>query len=268
MALSDFVAPVSSGVQDYVGGFVVTAEDLGTPEPEDQDNPEPYPFANAAELLQRCRESGKSIAEVMLANELTRHSEDEVRSSLLHVWAVMKECVENGCNRTEETLPGGLQARRRAPGLLRPCCHDVPVTTAARETFDRYTKGPVFVQSGSDPFLAWEDLRRSANRRSIVAYDLATRRTRELVPEGMISSYTLVEGDSVIVYNEDVTKKTDYDVIFGTENRMMARTQAGGTPRVLLPSLKSTSVVWTEDGRRAHQLAEAVETALGLHDRP
>jgi L-serine dehydratase len=101
------------------GGFVVTAEDLGTPEPEDQDNPEPYPFANAAELLQRCRESGKSIAEVMLANELTRHSEDEVRSSLLHVWAVMKECVENGCNRTEETLPGGLQARRRAPGLLR-----------------------------------------------------------------------------------------------------------------------------------------------------
>jgi L-serine dehydratase len=101
------------------GGFVVTAEDLGQPEPEDQESPEPYPFANAAELLQRCRESGKSIAEVMLANELTRHSEDEVRSSLLQVWAVMKECVENGCNRTEETLPGGLQARRRAPGLLR-----------------------------------------------------------------------------------------------------------------------------------------------------
>jgi L-serine dehydratase len=101
------------------GGFVVTAEDLGRPEPEDQERPEPYPFANAAELLQRCRESGKSIAEVMLANELTRHSEDEVRSSLLRVWAVMKECVENGCNRTEETLPGGLQARRRAPGLLR-----------------------------------------------------------------------------------------------------------------------------------------------------
>jgi L-serine dehydratase len=101
------------------GGFVVTAEDLGKPEPGDQEHPEPYPFANAAELLQRCRESGKSIAQVMLANELTRHSEDEVRSSLLRVWAVMKECVENGCHRTEETLPGGLQARRRAPGLLR-----------------------------------------------------------------------------------------------------------------------------------------------------
>ena len=101
------------------GGFVVTAEDLAHPVAEAPEVPEPYPFANAAELLQRCRESGRSIAEVMLANELTRHSEEEVRSTLLHVWSVMQECVENGCSRTEETLPGGLQARRRAPGLRR-----------------------------------------------------------------------------------------------------------------------------------------------------
>ena len=120
---------------------------------------------------------------------------------------------------------------------------------AARERFDRYTRGPVFVQSSNDPFLAWDDLRRSANRRSVVAYDLATRRTRELIPDGMVSTYTLVAGDSVIVYNEDVTAKTDYDVIFGTENRMVAR-QGSGAPRTLLPSLKSTTVVWTEDGRR------------------
>ena len=119
-----------------------------------------------------------------------------------------------------------------------------------REQFDRYTKGPIFVQSSSDPFLAWDELRRSASRRSVVAYDLATRRTRELIPEGLISAYTLVAGDSVIVYNEDVTAKTDYDVIFGTENRMMARTQNSASPRMLLPSLKSTQVVWTEDGRR------------------
>jgi dipeptidyl aminopeptidase/acylaminoacyl peptidase len=121
---------------------------------------------------------------------------------------------------------------------------------STREQFDRYTKGPVFVQSSSDPFLAWDDLRRSASRRSVAAYDVATRRVREIIPEGMISSYTLVAGDSVIVYNEDVTAKTDYDVIFGTENRLMARASGTGTPRTLLPSLKSTSMVWTEDGRR------------------
>ena len=120
---------------------------------------------------------------------------------------------------------------------------------SVRDQFERYTKGPVFVQSSNDPFLAWDDLRRSANRRSVVAYDVATRRTREVIPEGMIASYTLVSGDSVIVYSEDVTTKTDYDVIFGTENRLMAR-QGTAAPRMLLPSLKSTQVVWTEDGRR------------------
>jgi dipeptidyl aminopeptidase/acylaminoacyl peptidase len=117
-----------------------------------------------------------------------------------------------------------------------------------REQFERYTKGPVFVQSSSEPFLAWDDIRRSANRRSVVAYDLATRRTRELLPETRISSYTLVSGDSVVLYNEDITAKTDYDVIFGTENRLMALGQ-GAAPRVLVPSLKNTTVVWTDDGR-------------------
>src|SRR5215207_1447242 len=122
---------------------------------------------------------------------------------------------------------------------------------SVREQFDRYTKGPVFVQSSSDPFLAWDDMRRSASRRSVVAYDVATRRTRELIPEALISSYTLIAGDSVIAYSEDITSKTDYDVIFGTENRLVARGQ-GATPatRTIVPSLKGTTVVWTEDGRR------------------
>ena len=128
--------------------------------------------------------------------------------------------------------------------------HKAEWKRATRETFDRYTKGPVFVQSSSDPFLAWDGLRRAAGRRSVVAYDVAARRTRELIPEGMISSYTLVAGDSVVVYNEDITPKTDYDVIFGTETRMIARTQASGSTRTLVPSLKSTTVVWTENGRR------------------
>jgi len=119
-----------------------------------------------------------------------------------------------------------------------------------RERFDRYTKGPVFVQSSNDPFLAWDDLRRSASRRSVVAYDLGARKTRELIPEGMVASYTLVARDSVIVYSEDITTRTDYDVIFGTENRLVARGRGTSTPRTILPSLKSTTVIWTEDGHR------------------
>jgi L-serine dehydratase len=53
----------------------------------------------------------------MLANELCWRTEEELRTALLHIWDVMQQCVENGCTRTEHTLPGGLKVRRRAPEL-------------------------------------------------------------------------------------------------------------------------------------------------------
>lgn len=99
------------------GGFVVTAEELGKP-PAPDGAPEPLPFADAEGLLRRCGEAETSIAGVMLANELARREESELRDGLLEIWAVMRECVDNGCRRTEQILPGGLNVRRRAPELL------------------------------------------------------------------------------------------------------------------------------------------------------
>ncbi|TFI50352.1 L-serine ammonia-lyase, partial [Micrococcus endophyticus] len=58
-----------------------------------------------------------SIAELMLANEATRHDPGELRTQLLAIWDVMQECVHNGVTRTEPILPGGLKVRRRAPAL-------------------------------------------------------------------------------------------------------------------------------------------------------
>lgn len=99
------------------GGFVVEGE----PEADDplvDDTPGlPYPFSTAEELLQHCRREGASIAQIMLANELTWRSEEEVRRELLYIWQVMRECVENGCTRRETILPGGLKVKRRAPAL-------------------------------------------------------------------------------------------------------------------------------------------------------
>ncbi|MGI5238038.1 L-serine ammonia-lyase [Dactylosporangium sp. CA-139066] len=76
-----------------------------------------FPFGTGAELLAHCE--GRSIADVMLANELSWRSEPEVRAGLLHIWSVMQECVTRGCTRPEGVLPGGLKVRRRAPALLR-----------------------------------------------------------------------------------------------------------------------------------------------------
>ena len=99
------------------GGFVVDEAASGSDRVVEDATEVRYPFGTARELLDRCAESGLSIAEVMMANELSWRSRDQVRTQLLHLWAVMQDCVESGCTRTETTLPGGLKVSRRAPEL-------------------------------------------------------------------------------------------------------------------------------------------------------
>ncbi|MFC7596541.1 L-serine ammonia-lyase [Terrabacter sp. GCM10028922] len=99
------------------GGFVVDEQASGSDRVVEDSTEVRYPFSTGRELLDRCRESGLSIAEVMMANELSWRTHEQVRTQLLHLWDVMQECVESGCTRTETTLPGGLKVRRRAPEL-------------------------------------------------------------------------------------------------------------------------------------------------------
>jgi dipeptidyl aminopeptidase/acylaminoacyl peptidase len=133
--------------------------------------------------------------------------------------------------------------------------HTLAWRKATQDSFAVMTAGPVFVQSSENPFLTWDALRRTGNVRSIVAYDVASSKTIELLPETMVASWDVSDDGSTLTYSEDITKKTDYDVIFGSENKLMARAAAcAGTAescaraRVLLPSLKGTTVVWSEDG--------------------
>jgi L-serine dehydratase len=91
-----------------------------------------YPFTTGAELLARCEETGLPISGVMLANEQAWRSEDEVRAGLLHIWAVMQECVQNGWTTKETVLPGGLKVRRRAPELYARLCSEQFTTDPLR----------------------------------------------------------------------------------------------------------------------------------------
>jgi dipeptidyl aminopeptidase/acylaminoacyl peptidase len=118
----------------------------------------------------------------------------------------------------------------------------------ARETFATMTGGPVFVQSSLDPFLAWDDVRRMGNIRSIVALDVKTNEFRDLVPEAMVANYTLAEDGSGVAYNRDIQKKTDYDS-FGSESALHLRTAKDGADRVLYATTKGMQVVWAEDGK-------------------
>ncbi|WP_105189945.1 L-serine ammonia-lyase [Pseudoalteromonas sp. T1lg48] len=102
------------------GGFIVSDEDFDKEKQAALDireqNPAPYPFDSAQELLELCKESGLSVSSLMMANEKTLRSESDIRDELFHIWEVMKACTERGM-RTEGILPGGLKVRRRAPSL-------------------------------------------------------------------------------------------------------------------------------------------------------
>jgi L-serine dehydratase len=83
----------------------------------------PYPFESAAGLLDQCTESGLPVSGVMLANEGSRRTAGQVRAGLLGIWAVMRQCVDNGCA-SPGVLPGGLKVPRRAPELYRQLLAD------------------------------------------------------------------------------------------------------------------------------------------------
>lgn len=100
------------------GGFVVDeASAMADALPVDDDAPVvPYPFTSGVQLLAHCEATGMSISQIMMENEKTWRTEQEVRQELLHMWQVMKDCVTLGCH-TEGILPGGLNVKRRAANL-------------------------------------------------------------------------------------------------------------------------------------------------------
>lgn len=97
------------------GGFVVSVGEPNLQVIAAADKV-PYSFKSGDELLAMCAETGFSIAQVMMQNELTWRTETEVKQQLLHIWQVMQGCVQRGC-RASDPLPGPFHVQRRAPAL-------------------------------------------------------------------------------------------------------------------------------------------------------
>lgn len=98
------------------GGFVMTEAELAAGRNTEEGDPVPYPFKSAAEMLEMAETSGKTIAEMKKANEISRGGPENLRSGVARIWEVMNGCIERGIQNAG-TLPGGLQVKRRAKGI-------------------------------------------------------------------------------------------------------------------------------------------------------
>jgi dipeptidyl aminopeptidase/acylaminoacyl peptidase len=121
----------------------------------------------------------------------------------------------------------------------------------ARTRFRAITDGPIIVHSSQEPFLEWDDLNRTTRWRSLAEVDLATGRPRIILPERKLSAYSVARDGTFITFQEDVTAKTDYDVINGTDNALRIVQTSGGEAVTIAEAkdLRGLTLRWSDDGR-------------------
>lgn len=98
------------------GGFVMTEEELAAGKATDEGDPVPYPFKSAAEMLEMCKSSGKTIAAMKRSNEESRGGSENLKKGSARLWQVMNDCINRGLV-IDGILPGGLNVKRRAKGI-------------------------------------------------------------------------------------------------------------------------------------------------------
>ncbi|MGI9526226.1 MAG: L-serine ammonia-lyase [Weeksellaceae bacterium] len=115
-----------------IGGGFITKEE--TDETIDlSDNQDfPFPTNSGDQLLNHCNELGISISDLVLKNELTVRTEEEIDHDLKKIWNVMLESIYIGCH-TDGFLPGGLNVRRRASDVYRKLKDDKHAYTNKEE---------------------------------------------------------------------------------------------------------------------------------------
>ena len=123
----------------------------------------------------------------------------------------------------------------------------------AHARFKALTDGQrgVIVHSSKEPFLDWDALQRANRLSEIAGVDPATGEVHLLTPETKITSYHAPRDGGPVGILEDVTEKTDYDVIGGTSNAVRVLDNGSGALRTVADAaqINTAQVKWSEDGR-------------------
>jgi L-serine dehydratase len=100
------------------GGTVVYEADIARNAPPEGLTDIPHRYCSGDALLAISAATGLSIADMMRENELTALSEDELSARLQAIRSAMSACIDRGIS-IGGILPGGLEVKRRAPGIYR-----------------------------------------------------------------------------------------------------------------------------------------------------
>lgn len=151
-------------------------------------------------------------------------------------------------------LPKGKAIASNSPLIWAPDGKKLYFTTRAPDwesktaaLFTKATAEPVIVMDSRDPFLQWDEVRRRDRLVIPAAWDLGARKLTELLPETPILSLRLTEDGKALLFERDVTEKTNYDVIGGTKNQLEVLPLPSGPSRVLMKSYEQRSLVWSKD---------------------
>ena len=190
---------------------------------------------------------GKRLA-ILLAKEAA--TVDGFPTTTLHLWDAEKKTLSEVKPAQPIAINSALAWSPDGASLV-VALRNADLDREARKTFQTLIEGPVVVHKSSDPFLEWDLLNRNSRSRSIASLDPKTGAIRSVVPQGRITSYQVSRDGSFMTVMEDVTAKTDYDTIGGTDNNLKYVDMKSGESKVLLPAkdLKGLSLRWSDDGR-------------------
>ena len=122
-----------------------------------------------------------------------------------------------------------------------------------RARFDSLVRGPISVQVGTEPFLAWDVLRRLGNRAIVVALTPSSARLDTLIPATQITSWNASPDGQRLSWREDRNAKTNYEGGPSNESRLLTRRLRDGTrdsARVAFASLRGVTLMLAADGDR------------------
>ena len=192
---------------------------------------------------------GASLA-LLVAREATQA--DAFPSTELFVWSTAARALR------QVPLDGAQRVALNSPLSWTPdgkslilALRDHKLDREARDTFRSITDGPIVVHRSSEPFLEWDALRRNDRNRAIALVDAATGAVKTLVPQGRVTSFQTARDGSFLTVMQDVTAKTDYDTIGGTDNDLQYVDVRTGQARLVKPAkdMKGLQLRWSDDGR-------------------